>query len=54
MALNEERTRYQNLLTEHIKLEAQYTDLKSEQEAETVRSVYSLTSLKKKIAVSAS
>ncbi|XP_017341765.1 unconventional myosin-Va [Ictalurus punctatus] len=33
MELNGERTRYQNLLTEHIKLEAQYADLKSEQEA---------------------
>ncbi|XP_058264169.1 unconventional myosin-Va isoform X2 [Hemibagrus wyckioides] len=28
MELNEECTRYQNLLTEHIRLEAQYTDLK--------------------------
>ncbi|MCJ8736139.1 hypothetical protein PDJAM_G00255520 [Pangasius djambal] len=33
MELNEERARYQNLLTEHIKLEAQYADLKSEREA---------------------
>lgn len=37
MELNGERTRYQNLLTEHIKLEAQYADLKSEQEAAPVR-----------------
>ncbi|XP_034163176.2 unconventional myosin-Va isoform X2 [Pangasianodon hypophthalmus] len=35
MELNEERTRYQNLLTEHIKLEAQYADLKSERETAT-------------------
>ncbi|XP_027019678.2 unconventional myosin-Va [Tachysurus fulvidraco] len=35
MELNEERTRYQNLVTEHIKLEAQYADLRSEQEATT-------------------
>ncbi|XP_060770466.1 unconventional myosin-Va [Neoarius graeffei] len=35
MELNEARTHYQNLLTEHIKLEAQYTDLKSEREAAT-------------------
>ncbi|KAF7701918.1 hypothetical protein HF521_001201 [Silurus meridionalis] len=35
MELNDERTRYQNLLTEHIKLEAQYADLKSEQVAAT-------------------
>lgn len=37
MELNEERARYQNLLTEHINLEAQYADLKSEQDAATVR-----------------
>lgn len=39
MELNGERTRYQNLLTEHIKLEAQYADLKSEQEAAPVRAM---------------
>ncbi|TSK13466.1 Unconventional myosin-Va [Bagarius yarrelli] len=35
MELNDERSRYQNLLTEHAKLEALYTDLKSKQEAAT-------------------
>lgn len=28
--LNEERTRYQNLLTEHLRLEERYDDLKEE------------------------
>lgn len=40
MELNEERTCYQNLMTEHIKLEAQYADLRSEREAATVSAVY--------------
>uniref|UniRef100_A0A8C1EXX7 Myosin VAb n=1 Tax=Cyprinus carpio carpio TaxID=630221 RepID=A0A8C1EXX7_CYPCA len=31
--LNEERFRYQNLLTEHLKLEERYADLRSEKEA---------------------
>uniref|UniRef100_A0A9J7XU62 Myosin VAb n=1 Tax=Cyprinus carpio carpio TaxID=630221 RepID=A0A9J7XU62_CYPCA len=32
--LNEERFRYQNLLTEHLKLEERYADLRSEKEAD--------------------
>lgn len=30
MDLNEERSRYQNLLTEHLRLEEKYDDLKEE------------------------
>lgn len=37
LELHEERTRYQNLLTEHVELEAQYADLKSERDDATVR-----------------
>uniref|UniRef100_A0A4W4FF91 Myosin VAb n=1 Tax=Electrophorus electricus TaxID=8005 RepID=A0A4W4FF91_ELEEL len=33
MELNEERTHYQNLLSEHLRLEEQHADLKSEREA---------------------
>uniref|UniRef100_A0A8C2I065 Myosin VAb n=1 Tax=Cyprinus carpio TaxID=7962 RepID=A0A8C2I065_CYPCA len=35
--LNEERFRYQNLLSEHLKLEERYADLRSEKEAAEVR-----------------
>lgn len=37
--LNEERFRYQNLLTEHLKLEERYADLRSEKEAAVVRKI---------------
>lgn len=35
LELNEERLRHQNLLTEHLKLQEQYAELKSEKEAAT-------------------
>lgn len=38
--LNEERSRYQNLLTEHLRLEEKYDDLKEELAHSTVRSAH--------------
>lgn len=38
--LNEERSRYQNLLTEHLRLEEKYDDLKEEMALSSVRSTY--------------
>ena len=35
--LNEERSRYQNLLTEHLRLEEKYDDLKEEVALSSVR-----------------
>ncbi|KAK3526293.1 hypothetical protein QTP70_022697 [Hemibagrus guttatus] len=50
MELNEERTRYQNLLTEHIRLEAQYTDLKLTDEVKGSVDVALLLKLQKRVA----
>lgn len=38
--LNEERSRYQNLLTEHLRLEEKYDDLKEEMALSSVRNAY--------------
>lgn len=40
--LNEERSRYQNLLTEHLRLEEKYDDLK-EEVVSSVRNMYTHT-----------
>lgn len=41
--LNEERSRYQNLLTEHLRLEEKYDDLKEEMALSSVRSTCTRT-----------
>lgn len=38
--LNEERSRYQNLLTEHLRLEEKYDDLKEEMVLSSVREAH--------------
>lgn len=40
--LNEERSRYQNLLTEHLRLEEKYDDLKEEIALSSVNSTFTL------------
>lgn len=47
--LNEERFRYQNLLTEHLKLEERYADLRSEKETTVRTNNLSLSKLLAKI-----
>jgi len=42
--LNEERSRYQNLLTEHLRLEEKYDDLKEEMALSSVRDTYTQSS----------
>uniref|UniRef100_A0A671PJS2 Unconventional myosin-Va-like n=1 Tax=Sinocyclocheilus anshuiensis TaxID=1608454 RepID=A0A671PJS2_9TELE len=43
--LNEERFRYQNLLSEHLKLEERCADLRSEKEAAVIRKIFHITFL---------
>lgn len=45
--LNEERSRYQNLLSEHLRLEEKYDDLKEEMALSSVRDRHTKACVKK-------